>query len=52
MWTTFAETFGMGMGLGLIATSLLTKAVFAPFIIYSVTFSSHFTNEYNSNQLV
>jgi hypothetical protein len=26
---------GMGMGIGLIASSLFTKAIFAPFIIYS-----------------
>jgi len=36
MWITASENLGMGMGLGLIATSLLTKAVFTPVIIYSV----------------
>ena len=36
MWTYCAESLGMGMGIGLIASSLFTKAIFAPFIIYSV----------------
>jgi hypothetical protein len=36
MWVTAAENWGMGMGLGLIATSLMTKALFTPFIIYAV----------------
>jgi len=36
MWTFCAESLGMGMGVGLIASSLFTKAIFAPFIIYSV----------------
>jgi hypothetical protein len=36
MWITCANSLGMGMGLGLIVTSLLTKATFAPFIIYGV----------------
>jgi len=35
MWTYCAESLGMGMGIGLIASSLFTKAIFAPFIIYS-----------------
>lgn len=33
----FAETQGMGMGLGLIATSIVTRGMFAPVIIYSVS---------------
>jgi hypothetical protein len=37
MWTYCAESLGMGMGIGLIASSLFTKAIFAPFIIYSVS---------------
>ena len=37
MWMFFAETQGMGMGLGLIATSLLTRAMFSPVIVYSVS---------------
>ena len=35
MWIYCAETMGMGMGVGLIASSLFTKAVFTPFIVYS-----------------
>ena len=38
MWIYAAENMGMGMGYGLLATSILTKALFAPFIIYSVRF--------------
>jgi len=30
-----ADFGGMGMGLGLIVTSLITKSVFAPVIVYS-----------------
>ena len=37
LWIFFAETQGMGMGLGLIATSLVTRAMFAPVIMYSVS---------------
>ena len=37
LWMFFAETQGMGMGLGLIATSIVTRAMFAPIIIYSVS---------------
>lgn len=36
MWVYAAENMGMGMGFGLLATSLLTKAFFTPFIVYSV----------------
>lgn len=36
-WLYASQNFGMGMGLGLIATSLLTKSIFAPFIVYGVT---------------
>jgi hypothetical protein len=36
MWVFFSDNLGMGMGIGIIATSLITKAVFAPFIMYSV----------------
>ena len=36
MWIYSAESMGLGMGVGLIASSLFTKAIFAPFIIYSV----------------
>lgn len=36
MWLHCANNWGMGMGLGLIASSLATKAVFTPFIVYSV----------------
>jgi hypothetical protein len=50
MWITAAENFGMGMGLGLITTSLLTKAIFTPVIIYSVTLHSHLYIHF-SNQL-
>lgn len=35
MWLYCAESMGMGMGYGLLASSLFTKAIFAPFIIYS-----------------
>jgi hypothetical protein len=35
MWMYCAENIGMGMGFGLVASSLFTKAIFAPFIIYS-----------------
>lgn len=35
MWMFTAENLGMGMGIGLVASSLFTKAIFAPFIIYS-----------------
>lgn len=35
MWMYTAESMGMGMGFGLLASSLFTKAIFAPFIIYS-----------------
>ena len=37
LWMFFAETQGMGMGVGLIATSIVTRAMFAPIIIYSVS---------------
>jgi hypothetical protein len=36
MWINCADIGGMGLGLGLIITSLLTKSIFAPVIIYSV----------------
>jgi hypothetical protein len=37
MWIYCADDVGMGMGLGLIVTSLFTKGVFSPFIIYAVS---------------
>jgi len=37
LWTFFAETQGMGMGFGVIATSLVMRGIFAPVIIYSQT---------------
>ena len=37
LWIFFAETQGMGMGVGLIATSIVTRAMFAPVIMYSVS---------------
>ena len=40
MWIYSAESMGLGMGVGLIASSLFTKAIFAPFIIYSVRLTS------------
>ena len=36
LWIYAAENLGMGMGYGLLTTSILTKAIFTPFIIYSV----------------
>lgn len=36
MWLYCADSLGMGMGIGLIASSLFTKAIFTPFIMYSV----------------
>ena len=36
-WQFFAEAQGMGMGFGLIAAALVTRGMFAPFIIYSVS---------------
>jgi hypothetical protein len=44
MWVNCADIGGMGLGLGLIVTSLITKSVFAPFIIYSVTKHIRLTN--------
>ena len=38
MWLYCADSLGMGMGIGLIASSLFTKAIFTPFIMYSVMF--------------
>ena len=37
MWMFFAETQGLGMGVGLICTSIVTRAMSAPIIIYSVS---------------
>ena len=37
LWMFFAETQGIGMGFGVIMTSLLTRAMFAPVIIYGVS---------------
>lgn len=37
LWITCAETYGLGLGLGLIASSFITKAVFSPTVIYSQT---------------
>jgi len=37
MWLYCADSLGMGMGIGLIASSLFTKAIFTPFIMYSVS---------------
>ena len=37
MWIHSAEIGGMGLALGLVVTSLATKAIFAPFIIYGVS---------------
>ena len=37
LWMFFAETQGMGMGAGLIATSIVTRLIFAPVMIYSVS---------------
>ena len=31
-----AENMGLGMGIGLVASSLVTKAIFTPLIIYAV----------------
>jgi hypothetical protein len=36
MWINCSDLGGMGMGLGLIITSLLTKSIFAPVIVYGV----------------
>lgn len=35
MWIYCAESLGMGMGFGLLASSLFTRTLFTPFIIYS-----------------
>lgn len=35
MWIVCADNMGMGLGLGLIASSLATKLFFSPAIIYS-----------------
>jgi hypothetical protein len=43
MWLYCSDSWGMGMGLGLLATSLFTKAIFAPSIIYSVSRESSHT---------
>jgi hypothetical protein len=40
MWLSCADIGGMGLGMGLIVTSLLTKAAFTPFIVYAVSHSS------------
>ena len=37
MWMYAATPMGMGFGMGLIVTSILTKSVFVPFIIYGVS---------------
>ena len=38
MWIVCAENLGLGMGMGLVVSSLLTKAVFTPIIVYGVIF--------------
>lgn len=35
MWIYCADSLGMGMGFGLLASSLFTRTLFTPFIIYS-----------------
>ena len=37
LWIFFAEAQGMGMGFGVIAAALVSRAIFAPIIIYSVS---------------
>lgn len=51
MWMIFANNLGMGMGMGLIASSLITKIVFVPFVIYSVCiFFLYLVNCGNKNE--
>lgn len=45
MWDFFASDLGMGMGIGLIVSSVLTKALFSPAVIYSVTHIFFVVNE-------
>lgn len=37
LWLALSDTWGMGMGLGLIGLSLFAKALFTPTAIYSVS---------------
>ena len=37
LWMFFAETQGIGMGFGICAASLVSRALFAPIIVYSVS---------------
>lgn len=37
LWMFFSETQGTGMGWGIIAASFVTRAMFSPVIIYSVS---------------
>lgn len=37
LWMFFAETQGMGWGFGIITASIVSRAIFAPIMIYSVS---------------
>ena len=37
LWMFFAETQGVGMGIGICAASLVSRMLFSPIIIYSVS---------------
>jgi len=34
LWIHCADGYGLGLGFGLIVSSLITRAIFSPFIIY------------------
>ena len=43
MWLTCGDTWGLGLGLGLMASSLLTRLVFVPSMIYAVSYCAQLT---------
>lgn len=37
LWMQCADSYGMGVGFGLLAASLISRTIFAPLIVYSVS---------------
>ena len=37
LWINVADQYGVGLGIGLIASALVSRGMFAPLIIYSVS---------------